>query len=174
MVKLLDTNAAISIITKQLADRLGISIEKESKMVVVIATVARECMLGSTAKVNINVNGINIPTYLQVLEFVDDNLLLGTDWFQKAQVIVNFDEQKLEFEYESENLEEVKSYSTNSILVGEVLESESEGRVDNKNVEEKSSAVLDSVNIEAQYKANVEQLFKANKNLFANGSEELR
>ncbi|CAG8759806.1 8759_t:CDS:2 [Cetraspora pellucida] len=178
---------------------------------------------------------------------VDENLLLGTDWFQKARAMVNFDEQKLvirylgrrfevpimhtdkgkqkeyvnedmrsgdhdgdenddddlfeEFEYESEDLEEVESYSTDSIPVGEVSESESEGRIDDENVEESPAVclavmeevptekkvpvdekppvedqlvrIVDGVNIEAQYKVNVEQLFKANEDLFANGLEEL-
>ncbi|CAG8649938.1 10551_t:CDS:2 [Cetraspora pellucida] len=182
-----------------------------------------------------------------ILESVDENLLLGTDWFQKARAMVNFDEQKLvirylgrrfevpimhtdkgkqkeyvnkdmrsgdhdsdenddddlfeKFEYESEDLEEVESYSTDSIPVGKVSESESEGRIDDENVEESLAVclavmeevptekkvpvdeklpaedqlvrIVDGVNIEAQYKVNVEQLFKANENLFANGLEEL-
>ncbi|CAG8526281.1 3530_t:CDS:2 [Cetraspora pellucida] len=121
-------------------------------------------MLKSTAKVNINVNSINIPIYLQVLESVDENLLLGTDWFQKALVIVNFDEQKLKFKYKSKNLEEVESYSTDSISVGKVLESKLEERIDNKNVEEESPtvclAVIEKVSTKKKVPVNEKLLVK--------------
>ncbi|CAG8756457.1 8453_t:CDS:2 [Cetraspora pellucida] len=161
--------------------------EKESKTVVVTPTGAREHTLRSTAKVNINVNGINIPTYLQVLKSVDKNLLLGTDWFQKARAMVDLNKQKLviryldkrfevpimhtdkgkqkeyvnedmrsgdhdgdknddddlfeEFEYKSKDLEEVESYSTDSISVDEVSKNELKGRIYDENIEEESPAV---------------------------------
>ncbi|CAG8745418.1 14741_t:CDS:2, partial [Cetraspora pellucida] len=98
--------------------------------------------------------------------------------------IMHIDKEKQEV-YVNEN---VRSGDHNdSILVNEVLESESKGKVDNKNIKEEKVSVdkklsvknqlvriVDSLNIEAQYKANIKQLFKANKVLFANGLEELR
>ncbi|CAG8552674.1 5416_t:CDS:2, partial [Cetraspora pellucida] len=63
-----------------------------------------------------------------------------------------------EFEYESEDLEEVENYFTNSILVGEM--SESKKPLDRKpSVKDQLVRIVDNVNIEAQYKVNVEQLF---------------
>ncbi|CAG8733271.1 12367_t:CDS:2, partial [Cetraspora pellucida] len=178
VVAVLDTSVVISIITKRLADQLGIRIEKESKMVVVTATGTRKCTLGSIAKVNINVNGVNIPTYLQVLEskeYVNEDVRSGDHDGVKNDNDNLFEE----FEYEIKDLEEVESYFTDSIPVGEVSDNESEERIDNKNVEDKSPAVCLAVMEEVPTEKKVlvdeklPQLFKENKDLFANGLEEL-
>ncbi|CAG8552342.1 8757_t:CDS:2 [Cetraspora pellucida] len=90
-----------------------------------------------------------------VLESVNENLLLETNKFQKAQVTINFDKQKLVIRYLERRFEvpimhtdkkKQKEYinkdmRSDSILVDKVSESKLERRIDNENVKEESLAV---------------------------------
>ena len=81
----LDSGAAVSIITNKLRRKLGIPIDVDSKVVVITANGIRERALGQINHVNINIQDIQIPMNLQVIDSTEDNLLLGTDWFEKTK-----------------------------------------------------------------------------------------
>ncbi|CAG8468074.1 19206_t:CDS:2 [Racocetra fulgida] len=112
----------------------------------------------------------------------------------------NADELFDELEYESEELEELESFSSDCISSDEesivkkkkdtkIVEIESpavclavmeEIPTDKKvpadekpTIEEQLNKIIDDTNIEEKYKESVKELFKNNKNLFANGLEEL-
>ncbi|CAG8848446.1 15795_t:CDS:1, partial [Racocetra persica] len=105
-----------------------------------------------------------------------------------------------ELEYKSEELEELESFSSDCISSDEksivkkkkdtkIVEIESlavclavieEIPIDKKapadekpTIEEQLNKIIDDTNIEEKYKESVKELFKNNKNLFANGLEEL-
>ncbi|CAG8846045.1 28768_t:CDS:1, partial [Gigaspora margarita] len=61
--------------------------------------------LGKVKNVKIMVQNIAIPISLQVLESSDDTLLLGTNWFQKANARIYFDQQKLYLHYLDNSVE---------------------------------------------------------------------
>ncbi|CAG8604067.1 8975_t:CDS:2, partial [Cetraspora pellucida] len=194
-------------------------------------------------KVNIDIPNVRIPTALQVLESVDETLLLGTDWFQKAWAMLDFDEQKLvirymgrrfevpimhmdkgkqkecileelesgdhdedeanelfdEMEYESEELEEVESFTSNNgptdndddteeirekrveiespavcLAVMEEIPTGKKAPIDEKlTVEEQLNEIVESGKVEGKYQENVRELFNKKRELFANGLEEL-
>src|ERR1044071_9899559 len=71
-----DTGATVSIMTLSLMRKLGLKIDSPSKIIAIIADESRKRALGQIHDVPIVV----IPTTLQIIDFRDDNLLLGTDW----------------------------------------------------------------------------------------------
>ncbi|CAG8781668.1 772_t:CDS:1, partial [Acaulospora morrowiae] len=105
MVAVLDTGAAVSIITKRLADKLRLTINEKSTSVVVTANRTRERTLGKIKDVGITIQGVTIPVKLRVIESRDETLLLGTDWFQKTKARIHFDEQKIFLRYQGKELE---------------------------------------------------------------------
>lgn len=86
IVAILDSRAAVSIITNRLRRKLGLGIDATSKVVVVTANGQKKRALGQIKEVKLIVQGILIPTPLQVIESPDETLLLGTDWFKIVQV----------------------------------------------------------------------------------------
>src|SRR5260364_235263 len=83
VVAILDSGAAVSIITKKLMDKIGLEIDQPSRTVVVTANGNRTKALGIVTNVKITIQDLIIPIRLQVIESQEETLLLGTDWFSK-------------------------------------------------------------------------------------------
>src|SRR5436305_9044962 len=81
-IAIVNSEAATSIITKSLLDRLGLTIGRPSKLIVVIANGTRTKSLGVATQVLITIGKMNILTSIQVLEFRDKILILGNEWLQ--------------------------------------------------------------------------------------------
>jgi len=99
VIAVLDSGAAVSIITAKLMRKLGLRIDRDSKTIVVTANGAREKALGTIINVKITLQNIAIPIDLQVIESKDETLLLGTDWFTKARANLDFDNYTLKIRY---------------------------------------------------------------------------
>ncbi|CAG8615566.1 11185_t:CDS:2 [Acaulospora morrowiae] len=128
VVAVLDSGAAVSIMSKKLLTKLGLRITEPSSAVVVTANGTRERTLGKIRDVALELGGIIIPTDFQVIESTDEMMLLGMSWFKKLRARLHFDEQKLFItydgeiidceeddyfdNYEKEELDEVESYLT--------------------------------------------------------------
>ena len=96
---ILDSGAAISIITSSLVKRLHLKIDEPSKIIINMANGKRARALGKINTVKMTIGSIRMPITLQVIESPDENLLLGTDWFKRTKAILNFDERKVKFRY---------------------------------------------------------------------------
>ena len=79
---IVDSGAATSIITKNLLARIGYSIDRPSKIIVVTANGARTKSLGVAEEIPVQIGKIKINTSFQVLESKDDVLILGNDWLR--------------------------------------------------------------------------------------------
>ena len=90
-----DTGATVSIMTLSLMRKLGLTIDSPSKIIAIIADESRKRALGQIHDVPIVVQGGLIPTTLQIIDFRDDNLLLGTDWCINVNAKVDFGARKL-------------------------------------------------------------------------------
>lgn len=101
----LDSGAAVSIITKKLMDKLKLKIDKPSSTVVITATGTRTRALGQIEDVKIAIQDILLPSTFQVIESADETLLLGNDWFHRAQARIHFDEQRLLLKHEDRRIE---------------------------------------------------------------------
>jgi hypothetical protein len=99
VVAILDSGAAVSIITAKLMKKLGLQIEGPSKTIVVTANGTRDKALGIIRDVKITVNDIIIPVNLQVIDSRDETLLLRTDWFNKARAKLDFENSTLNVRY---------------------------------------------------------------------------
>ena len=91
VVAILDSGAAVSIITAKLMRKLGLQIEKPSKTIVVIANRNRTKALEIIPDVKITIQDIIISINLQVIESMNETLLLGTDWFNKSRAKLDFE-----------------------------------------------------------------------------------
>ncbi|CAG8750084.1 3869_t:CDS:2 [Gigaspora margarita] len=75
-------------------------------------------MLDKVRNMKIKLDNIVVPTFLYIIELLKETLLLGTNWFQKTNAQIHFDEQKLylqdtfdKFDYEeNEKIDEVEDY----------------------------------------------------------------
>ena len=85
-----DSGAATSIMTKKLMDKLGYKINEPSKLTIVTANGSRIRSLGKINRVPLELEDEFIPTTFQVLDSVDDTLILGNDWLQKVQAVLNW------------------------------------------------------------------------------------
>ena len=92
---IVNSGAATSIITKFLLDQLGLTIGRPSKLIVVTANGARTKSLGVATQVPITIGKMNILTSFQVLESRDEILILGNEWLQKNQAIMNWKQSTL-------------------------------------------------------------------------------
>jgi len=92
---IVDSGAATSIITKSLLDKLGLVINRSSKMIVVTANGARTRSLGIIDNVPVNIGKIQILTSFQVLESKDEILILGNDWLRETNANMNWEQSTL-------------------------------------------------------------------------------
>ena len=99
VVAILDSGAAVSIITKRLMDKLQLEMDTSSRTVVVTADGTKTRALGQISNLNIFIQDLVIPIQLQVIESKEETLLLDTDWFEKIKVKWNFDKQSLQIYY---------------------------------------------------------------------------
>ncbi|CAG8827070.1 4206_t:CDS:1, partial [Cetraspora pellucida] len=95
VIAVLDSGAAISIMSSKLRHKLGLEINDNSITTVIMATSARAKTLGRVKDVEITIQDVRVPIFLQIIEFPEETLLLETDWFQKANAQLYFDSQKL-------------------------------------------------------------------------------
>jgi predicted aspartyl protease len=87
---IVDSGAATSIITKALLNKLNCKIDRPSKLIVVTANGARTKSLGIVSGLLITIGKINIQTSFQVLESKDEVLILGNEWLQEANAVMNW------------------------------------------------------------------------------------
>src|SRR5215216_2506286 len=95
VVAIIDTGAAVSIMTKKLMKKLGLTIQEASQVIIVTANGQRERALGVIKNVPLIIHEILIKTTFQVIESTDKTLLLGIDWCRKNKVNVDFDNNEM-------------------------------------------------------------------------------
>ena len=96
---IIDTGAAVSIMTRSLMKKLNLKIEEASNIIVMIANRKRERALGLIRDVPIVVQGILIPITLQIIESTNDTLLLGTDWCRMTKANIDFESEEMQIKY---------------------------------------------------------------------------
>ncbi|CAG8658745.1 8839_t:CDS:2 [Acaulospora morrowiae] len=104
VVAVLNSGAAVSIMSKKLFTKLGLQISEPSNAVVITANRTRERALGKLKDVALQLGRITVPTDFQVIESKEKMMLLGMSWFKKLRVHLYFDEQKLIITHEGESI----------------------------------------------------------------------
>ena len=80
----IDSEAAMSIITHSLMRKLGYTLNKLSNLVIITANGAHIKAFEEISHSQISCNYLKIPINIQVIESKDDVLILGNDWLTKS------------------------------------------------------------------------------------------
>jgi hypothetical protein len=101
---IVDSGAAISIITRDAMEQLGYDIEEASKSIILPATGERTQPLGVIRDLPITIQGQTIPIDVEVVEAATYSLLLGNNWLMKAGASYNWREQELTVKWRGKTL----------------------------------------------------------------------
>ena len=101
----LDSGAAVSIITERLRQQLGLKIDRPSKIIIITANGTKQRALGEIQSVGIAIKTLLVPMKLQVIESTEQNLLLGTDFFEKTQACWDFRNCSIKLRYEGQEID---------------------------------------------------------------------
>lgn len=112
---ILDSGAAVCVITKSLARKLRLEITKPSNTIVVTADGTRNRALGQIEKVPIVIQTLLIPTTFHVIDSKDETLLLGTDWFRRTRAVLDFNNKSVQLTFLAKTI-----LAPISIHIGEV------------------------------------------------------
>jgi hypothetical protein len=82
-----------------LAKKLGLNIDKPSKLIVTTANGSRVRVLGQITEARIIIQHVSVPVELQVIESPQDTLLLGVDWCRKTKMNLDFSTQTASISY---------------------------------------------------------------------------
>ena len=96
---IIDTGAGISLISKAMLDRLGWSIDKASTRTLVVADGSKSIALGEMNEVPITFNNLTVPIKMTVIEGDTYDIILGTDWLNKAQAKLDISAAKMRITY---------------------------------------------------------------------------
>ena len=94
-----DSGAAISVISQGLAKRLGLTIEKVEKSDL-RALAGNIKTIGVVRNAPLKIATANIPIDLQVVNTTEDDFLLGMDWFNKYEVVLDTKNKEIIFKSE--------------------------------------------------------------------------
>ena len=114
VIAILDSGAAVSIITKKLMDKLRLSPDAPSETVVITANGMRTKALGQISNLKISIQDLVIPIQLQVIESREETFLLGIDWFEKIKAKWDFDTRTLQICYQNKCINIGTTHFTNT------------------------------------------------------------
>jgi len=119
---IIDTGAAISVITDRLRRKLGIPILGKSKFRCTIANGEKIEALGK-ARITIRYeNELEIEKEVEVIESSEEDLILGNDIWKKLNVSIDFENKEMRIERQEETVVIPINYERNT---EEIEESES-------------------------------------------------
>ena len=95
----IDSRAAVSIITHSLMKKLGYTPDQPSNLVIAIANGARIKALGEISHLQVSCNYLKILMTIQVIESKDDILILGNNWLTKVCASMDYERSILTIKY---------------------------------------------------------------------------
>ncbi|OMJ21169.1 hypothetical protein AYI70_g3633 [Smittium culicis] len=91
----LDTGAACSVISDKLMEELGLEVDQNSDQIIVTADGTRHNTMGTISSVPISIANYKFPCDVLVLKIDKPILILGTDWFNKFDAILDIESKEL-------------------------------------------------------------------------------
>ena len=99
---IIDTGAAVCAITRKLSEKLGISPEMSSDIVVTTADGGKHRSLGRIRKLHFLLEGVKTYATVEVIESKHDEILiLGTDWIKRNNAKIDFEDEIMEIKTEN-------------------------------------------------------------------------
>ncbi|RHZ79395.1 hypothetical protein Glove_147g60 [Diversispora epigaea] len=101
---IVDSGAAISIVTRDAMEQLGYEIEEASKSIILPATGKKTQPLGVIRDLPITIQDQTIPIDVEVIDAATYSLLLGNNWLMKANASYNWSDQELTLRWRGKTL----------------------------------------------------------------------
>ncbi|RHZ85474.1 hypothetical protein Glove_65g24 [Diversispora epigaea] len=101
---IVDSGAAISIVTRDAMEQLGYEIEEASKSIILPATGKKTQPLGVIRDLPITIQDQTIPIDVEVIDTATYSLLLGNNWLMKANASYNWSDQELTLRWQEKTL----------------------------------------------------------------------
>jgi hypothetical protein len=95
VVVVIDSGAAVSIMTRAMMENLGLTIRKSSEYVIRTANGTRVRSLGEITDLPLAIKGLIIKTSVQVIESQDSVFILGNNWMRKVNASLDWQARKL-------------------------------------------------------------------------------
>lgn len=109
---MLDTGSAKTCMSKDLADKLSLSIDSPSTSVFTLGNGTKQASLGIVYDVPLNLGGnIIIPGSIEVLPICPANLIVGNNWMKRAKAKLNLEEKVIKVDYKGLRARNTFSYT---------------------------------------------------------------
>ena len=113
---IIDSGAAISMISYQVVKELGLKIEAPSTSLIVSATGPSTRPLGIIKDLPVNIEGIIIPIDVEVMSATSYSLLLGNDWSQKVDATYSWKNKAYTIRWNKKKIHVPTTYEQNQPL----------------------------------------------------------
>ncbi len=97
MRAVLDTEANILIVTLPVVKKLRLIMGMPDGSKIIAIDQTTKNVIGIIRNASLSIQDARIPVNLLVIEVLEDNLLLGTDWMDRYQADLSFHKKKLRF-----------------------------------------------------------------------------
>lgn len=102
----IDTGSCRSILSKELADKLSLTIDDSSNTVFMLGNGLKQPALGLIYEVPVNVNNkLTVPITMEVLPECPANLIIGTNWLNRAKAKINLESKSIKVQYKNRQAE---------------------------------------------------------------------
>lgn len=132
---IVDSGAAISIITKSLLNRLGYKVQRPSRLVIATANGAKTRSLGESETIPITIGRMKLPTVFQVLESKDDVIILGNNWLRNVNAVLDWQNNTLSLRQNNYHIQVPIIFTRTSPLQAEEEESETESESEGDDID---------------------------------------
>src|SRR5260363_303306 len=112
----IDSGAAVSMISHQFVKELGLKIEAPSTSLIVSAAGSSVRPLGIIKNLPIEIEGTTIPLDVEVMNATSYSLLLGNDWSQKVDASYNWKNKAYTLRWNKKKIHVPTTYENNQPL----------------------------------------------------------
>lgn len=99
---ILDTGSAKTVMSKSLADTIGLDIDAPSTSIFTLGNGTKQAALGIIYDVPLNIGGkLIIPGSIEVLPVCPTQLIIGNNWMKRAKARLNLEEKTIKVDYKN-------------------------------------------------------------------------
>src|SRR6266542_3861841 len=97
MRAVLDTEANVSIVTLPVIKKLCLTMKMSDGSKIIAVDQTKKNVISIIKDASLSIQDARVPVNLLVIEVLEDNLLLGTDWMDHYQADLSFHKKELRF-----------------------------------------------------------------------------
>jgi predicted aspartyl protease len=162
---IIDTGAAMSVITNKLRKELNIPIQKRNNIRFILADGNKVAALGRT-KIEVQVNNKELPIEVEIMDSKEKYIILGNNILKKWNANIDFEEKILEITSNNEKIIIPIEYEKNKMIKSEIIESDtSDSEI------EYTSESEEEVEYEKEDKKEIHTIIEESKEDLGNGTK---